>query len=77
MEKEMSKIHMGSLIHEELKAQRRSVSWLADQVPCDRTNMYRILKKERLDFELLRSISKILKTNFLKHYYDYFDDIEK
>ena len=77
MGKEKNQIHIGNIIYEELKTQRRSAAWLAEQIPCDRTNMYRILKKEKLDFELLWNISYILKTDFLKYYYDYFDKAVK
>jgi len=73
----VNQIHIGSIIHKELKSQRRSAAWLADQIPCDRTNIYRILKKKTLDIDLLWLISKILKTNFLKYYYDHFSDVEK
>jgi hypothetical protein len=77
MGEKMNQIHIGGLIHEELKTQRRSVAWLSKQIPCNRSHAYRILKKERLDYGLLEQISKILKTNFLKYYYGYFDDVEK
>ena len=77
MEKTRDKIHIGNIIKEELKSQRHSAEWLANQIPCDRTNIYKIFKKETLDFNLLLNISNILKKNLLNYYYNYFDNVEK
>lgn len=64
----VNKINIGRIIHEELKSQRRSVAWLAEQIPYDRSYMYRILKKQTINFELLSRISNILNVNFFNYY---------
>ena len=60
----MTMVHIGNIIHQELAKQRRSVSWLAGELYTDRTNMYRILKKDNLDTDLLRRISSPFTTTF-------------
>lgn len=61
-------IHIGNLIQGELNFQRRSASWLAKQLVCDRTNVYKILKKKSLDTHLLLRISRILDKDFFSAY---------
>jgi len=61
-------IHIGELIKKELQHQERSVSWLAKQLYCDRTNVYDIFRRQSLDTELLLRISIILKYNFFQSY---------
>nr|WP_237038424.1 XRE family transcriptional regulator [Phocaeicola faecalis] len=57
-------IHIGKLIEEELHRQERSVTWFANKLYCDRTNVYKIFKKQSIDTELLLRISQILHKDF-------------
>lgn len=43
-----------------------TVNWFAQQLHCDRRNIYRIFAKNNLDIELLRRISVILDHDFFK-----------
>lgn len=43
-----------------------TVSWFADELHCDRRNVYRIFQKENIDILLLARISKILKHDFFR-----------
>lgn len=61
---------IGSIIKRQLDEQRRSISWLAGQICTDCTNMYRILKKNDLDTDLLRRISVALRHDFFRYYSD-------
>lgn len=63
-------IHIGEIIEQELKNQERTPSWLAKKLYCDRSNVYKLLKKNSLDCELLLRISNILKCNFFIPYND-------
>ncbi len=63
-----NEVHIGNLILHELTAQRRSASWLAEQLSCDRTNVYKIFKKKYLDTQLLLRISRILGRDFFSIY---------
>ena len=68
MEKKEELLDMGNIIRNELKSQRRSVVWLAKQIPCNRSTVYRMFNKLSLDSDLLHRLSAILKTDFFKYY---------
>lgn len=57
-------LHIGEMIRQELKLQRRSVAWLAEQLHCNRSNAYKILERKDMDTVLLRRISKALNCDF-------------
>jgi hypothetical protein len=61
-------IHIGSLIKQKLVDEERSIAWLAQKIPCDRSNLYKILKKVHIPSDLLLRISKILDFDFFKYY---------
>lgn len=61
-------IHIGKEIEAELRRQERGVSWLADKLNCDRTNVYDIFKRQGIDTRLLERISVILNRNFFVLY---------
>ena len=61
-------IHIGKEIKAELLRQERGVSWLAEKLHCDRTNVYDIFKREGIDTRLLERISIILHRNFFALY---------
>ena len=66
MQKEKSQIHIGNMIRSELIRQGRKMSWFAEQINCDRSNAYKILKRGNVDVELLIRISEVLNHNFLE-----------
>jgi hypothetical protein len=55
---------IGEMIEQELKRQERSVTWFADKLMCERSNVYDIFKRKSIDTELLARISTVLNTNF-------------
>lgn len=63
-------VHIGSLIEQELRRQGRTVTWFANMLHCDRTNVYKIFKKESIDIALLEKICSILQHNFFLYYID-------
>ena len=63
-------IHIGSLIEQELRRQDWSVTWLASELHCDRTNVYKVFKRKSIDTRLLVDISVILQHNFFLDYAD-------
>ena len=65
-----AKVHIGSLIREELKSQERTVSWFARKLCCDRTNVYKLFRRSAIDTEQLLRISQILHRDFFRHYTD-------
>lgn len=44
----------------------RSVVWMAQQINCERTNVYNIFAREDINTNLLRQFSKILDHDFFK-----------
>ena len=61
-------VHIGNLIEQELRKQERTVTWFASKLHCDRTNIYKIFKKQSIDTNLLEQISAILQHNFFQDY---------
>ena len=57
--------HIGNMIQEQLKEQGRTITWFADAIHCDRSNVYKMLKRETIDLVLLMKISELLNYDFL------------
>ncbi len=57
-------IHIGAAIKRELERRQKTVVWLAEQIPCHRTNVYRIFEKDSIDTRTLMRISDILNHDF-------------
>jgi AraC-like DNA-binding protein len=64
----MEVIHIGKDIKQHLKDNGHSVAWLARQMNCERTKLYRIFNSYYIDTETLFRISKILKHDFFAPY---------
>lgn len=62
--------NVGERIKDVLKERRCTVTWLAEQVPCDRSNIYNIFRRNDISTGLLRRIAAILN-------YDFFKDISE
>lgn len=58
-------IHIGQLVKAVFDVSGMSVSELARQLRCERTNVYTIFKRRTIDVELLAMLSIILNHNFL------------
>lgn len=67
-------VHIGKLIEEELRRQERSVTWFADKLCCERSNVYSIFKRQSIDTVLLLRISLVLRRNFFSAY---LEELEK
>lgn len=61
-------IHIGNLIQAQLKADKRSASWLAREIGCTRNHVYKIFNKPSLDSDLILRISKAMHFNFFQYY---------
>ena len=57
-------VHIGKIIEEEFCRQGRSVSWFANKLCCDRTNVYNIFKRESIDPALWAKLSCTLGHHF-------------
>ena len=61
-------IHIGHLIQAQLKTDKRSVGWLAKQIPCTRNHVYKIFNRPSLDADLILKISIAMSFNFFQYY---------
>lgn len=68
METHGSNIHIGQLIHEQLRKDQRSTSWLAREIGCTRNHVYKVFRKPSLDADLILKISVALNFNFFRYY---------
>lgn len=59
------KVHIGQLVKTVFDERGMSVSELARQLNCERTNVYTIFRRRTVDVELLAQLSEILDHNFL------------
>lgn len=62
------RLHIGSMIAEELRRQNRPAAWLAQAICCDRTNIYKILRKASIDTDLLCRICVALNYDFFAEF---------
>ena len=69
-------IHIGKIIETELHRQDRPVTWFANKLYCDRTNVYSIFKRKSIDTELLLRISQILSHDFFSYYISELDSTD-
>ncbi|MDR2963873.1 MAG: XRE family transcriptional regulator [Bacteroidales bacterium] len=61
-------VAIGQIIKQTLKEQGRSMTWLACQVHCDRSNFYKKLNTNSVEIDLLLRISEVLHKDFFAHY---------
>ena len=61
-------VNIGSLIKAKLREKQISVVWLAEQLGCSRTNIYKIFGKSSINTDELYKISEILGFDFFKYY---------
>ena len=60
----MKEIHFGKMILDELKRQRYKVSWFANEMGSDRSNMYKLLRRQHLNSEFILRAGKLLNHDF-------------
>lgn len=61
-------IHIGTQIRQKMEERQKTVVWLAEQLSCSRTNVYKIFDKYSVDTEMLARISAILEFDFFSLY---------
>lgn len=68
----MKDVNIGQMIQAELVRQGRSVVWLAREIYCEKSNVYKMFKRKSIDMTQLMRISEVLHHNFLR---DCFDEV--
>lgn len=61
-------IHIGTQIRLKMEERQKTVVWLAEQLSCSRTNVYKIFDKYSVDTKQLTKISTILNFDFFSLY---------
>lgn len=69
----MKNVDLGQMIQEEMHRQGRSVGWLAKEIYCEKSNVYKMFKRRSIDVMRLMKISEVLNHNFLR---DCFDEVD-
>lgn len=69
-DKSKTSIVIGEFIKRELKKQGKTSVWLAGELGCHRTNVYKIYDRSTIDSGMLFHISQLLKVDFFKLYSD-------
>lgn len=59
-------LHVGKLVKAKLKERAHTCVWLAAQMDCSRTNLYKIFNKEYVNTRDLEKLSVILHYNFFE-----------
>ena len=67
-DKEKSTVAIGEIIKRELKNQGKTSVWLAEELGCHHTNVYKIYNRNTIDSGMLFHISKLLKVDFFKYF---------
>lgn len=64
----MKSLHIGHCIKAQLEKQGGTTVWLAHQLGCHRTNLYKIYDKRTIDTGILLHISRIMNYDFFSLY---------
>ena len=62
-------LHIGNLIEKELDRQGRSAAWLAKSIYCEKSNIYKLFKRESIGIDQLIRISEVMDHDFLSDCY--------
>lgn len=60
----MKTINAGAILQEYVENHGISPKWLAEQISCHRTNLYKIFKKQHIDTFTIQKFSDALGHNF-------------
>lgn len=61
-------MHIGRLIKQKVEERHKTVVWLAHELSCHRSNVYKIYEKSSIDTDVLLHLSRILDYDFFGHY---------
>ena len=62
------RIHIGQCIKSRLEVQGQTTVWLAQQLGCHRSNLYKLYDKHTIDTGVLLRISRIMDYDFFQLY---------
>ena len=62
----MNSVNIGELIHAEMVRQNRTVNWLAKEIYCEKSNVYKLFRRKSIDLAQVMRISEVLGHIFLR-----------
>ena len=62
----MNNVNIGELIHAEMVRQNRTVNWLAKEIYCEKSNVYKLFRRKSIDLAQVMRISEVLGHIFLR-----------
>ena len=63
-------LHIGNMIQQEMENQGRTVAWLAKSIYCEKSNIYKLFKRESIGSDQLMRISEVMGHDFLSDCYE-------
>ena len=63
-------LHVGDMIQNELERQGRSAAWLAKSIYCEKSNVYKLFKRQSIGVDQLMRISEVMGHDFLQDCYE-------
>ena len=63
-------LHIGNLIQQEMENQGRTVAWLAKSIYCEKSNIYKLFRRETISLDQLMRISEVMGHDFLADCYE-------
>ncbi len=63
-------LHIGSMIQQEMENQGRTVAWLAKSIYCEKSNIYKLFRRESIGIDQLMRISEAMGHDFLADCYE-------
>ena len=70
-------MEIDAIIKAKLRENNHSVVWLAEQMECSRTNIYKMFNKHAINTSELLKISRILEFDFFRLYSDYLSKLQR
>lgn len=61
-------MHIGRLIRQKVEERHKTVVWLACELSCHRSNVYKIYEKSSIDTDVLLRLCRILDYDFFSLY---------
>ena len=63
-------LHIGNLIQQEMEKQGRTVAWLAKSIYCEKSNIYKLFRRDSISIDQLMRISEVMGHDFLADCYE-------
>lgn len=59
-------MHIGKRVQEVMSEKGKTVAWLAEQLPCERSNIYNMFHRRNIGVDLLMRLSELMEHDFFK-----------